>query len=110
VSDAHVGHRRQRQLDPLAATQQVEILRRLRHLGTDAVAGVVNAVLKKDHQGSHLLRGGPYAGDAEDWSLVFGHLQPEPQQRDVLYNIFYRDELPAADRDFAASADKEDRG
>jgi len=59
---------------PVSAIERVEVLRdgASAQYGSDAIAGVVNVVLKGDAQGGHVnLTGGQFsAGDGEQWQLA----------------------------------------
>jgi iron complex outermembrane recepter protein len=97
---------------PLAAMDQMQILRdgASAIYGSDAVAGVVNAVLKKNFDGTRLsFKYGQYEGGTPEWqgSLLFGrNFNANRSNILVFYSYFDRDELPASDRRNQRSSDK----
>lgn len=100
---------------PIAAIERIDVLKDGASpvYGTDAIAGVVNIILRDDFQG--LEASGTYGisgeGDAEEasahltWGADHGHGNIM-----VAMNYFNRDLLINNDRDFARSADFSDRG
>ena len=97
---------------PLAAVERVEVLRdgASAVYGADAVAGVINFILKKDFQG---LEGSVYAtkpqhkgGDSRTVTLTGGFGDLSTQGFNVLLSAFSErdDVLKARDRSFAGSA------
>jgi iron complex outermembrane receptor protein len=97
---------------PLAAVERVEVLRdgASAVYGADAVAGVINFILKKDYQG---LEGSIYAtkpqnkgGDSKTVSITGGFGDLSTQGFNVLVSAFSErdDVLKARDRSFAGSA------
>jgi len=100
---------------PVAAIERIDVLKDGASpvYGTDAIAGVVNIILRDDFQG--LETSGTYGisgeGDAEE---VNAHLTwgTEHERGNVMVtlNYFSRDKLINNDRDFSRSADFSDRG
>jgi iron complex outermembrane receptor protein len=94
-------------LVPLAAVDRIEILRdgASAIYGTDAIAGVVNIILRKDYEGVHLsaniARPSQSGGDEEAYSIVGGVTGTKgnvtfalsKQERDIVFD---------ADRSFTA--------
>jgi len=92
---------------PLAAVERIEILRdgASAIYGTDAIAGVVNIILRKDYEGVHLsadiARPSQSGGDEEAYSIVGGVTSAKgnvtfafaKQERDIVFG---------ADRSFTA--------
>ncbi len=62
---------------PASAIERIEVLRdgAASQYGSDAIAGVINVVLKKDVRRTNLNihRGGYYAGDGNAWGLGLNH-------------------------------------
>jgi iron complex outermembrane recepter protein len=96
---------------PLAAVQRVEVLKdgASAIYGSDAIAGVINFILRDDYQGAEATA---YLGDSSDGGggimrangvLGFGNLAEN--RYNVLFVASYQkeDALFGADRDFAAS-------
>jgi iron complex outermembrane recepter protein len=103
---------------PLAAVDRVEVLRdgASAVYGADAVAGVINFILKKDFQG---LEASVYAtkpqkkgGDSRTVSLTGGFGDLNTDGFNVLVSAFAErdDVLKARDRKFAESANRPDLG
>ena len=103
---------------PLSAIERVEVLRdgASAIYGADAVAGVINFILKKDYQG---LEGSVYVtkphhtgGDSKVVTLTGGIGDLSTQGFNVLLSAFSErdDVLKAKDRTFAASANRPDLG
>lgn len=72
---------------PLSAIERIEVLRdgAAAQYGSDAIAGVINLVLKKDSQGGavSLLGGQTYKGDGEQYK-VSGHIGLAPSETSFL--------------------------
>ena len=82
--------------------------------GTDAVAGVVNTVLKSDIEGFtlDLTYGGEEGTSSDEFtaSMEFGIRSPDEATRlSVMASYFTRDPIFASDRDFTANADQRGR-
>jgi len=94
-------------LIPLAAVERIEVLRdgASAIYGTDAIAGVINVITRKDYEGMHLSadwgRPTQNGGDEDAYSITGGvsgargnvTFAFDSQQRDLVYD---------ADRDFSA--------
>jgi iron complex outermembrane receptor protein len=103
---------------PLAAIERVEVLRdgASAVYGADAVAGVINFILKNDYQGleasaygTHVDQGG---GNSKVVSLTGGFGNLSTQGFNVLLNALSErdDVLKAKDRSFAGTANRPDLG
>lgn len=94
---------------PLSAIERVEVLTdgASAIYGSDAVAGVINFVLRDDYDGAEtLLRYGAVSGGSLDEykaSQTFGKNWGSGNALFV-YEFFNQDSLPASDRDFALDA------
>jgi len=82
--------------------------------GTDAVAGVVNTVLKSDIEGFtlDLTYGGEQGTSSDEFTaaMEFGLRSPDEATRlSVMASYFTRDPIFASDRDFTANADQRGR-
>jgi len=95
---------------PLTAVERVEVLTdgASAIYGSDAIAGVINFILRSDYEGAEtrLRYGSDRNGDTSDvqFGQVFG---TSWSSGNVLfsYEFYDRDSLAAADRDFTASSD-----
>jgi iron complex outermembrane receptor protein len=95
---------------PLAAVERIEVLAdgASALYGSDAVAGVVNVILRRDFEGAEttLRYGAATRGDPEEtnFSQLFG---ASWQGGNAMIGYEYRDRtaLAAADRDFSATSD-----
>lgn len=104
---------------PLAAVERVEVVRdgASSTYGADAVAGVINFILKKDYQGadvswSEYKADAPGGGDVSNVSLAFGFGDLTKDRFNVMVTGG-REEvsaLKAKDRDFANTAVRPDLG
>ncbi|WP_448212129.1 TonB-dependent receptor plug domain-containing protein [Colwellia sp. MEBiC06753] len=96
---------------PLSAIKRVDILKdgASATYGSDAVAGVINIVLRDDVDGVELSgKVGTTAdggGDEQSFSLVFGN-QTEKSSHTFIMEYFDREEVLYADRDYAKSANQ----
>lgn len=100
---------------PLSAVERIEILTdgASAVYGADAVAGVVNIILKKDYQGAEISvsHGDSTDGGASERRVNFtlgGNLGSVNGL--LAGEYFKRDALAATDRDFSRSADQRARG
>lgn len=102
-------------LIPTAAIERVEVLPdgASAVYGSDAVAGVVNFILKSDYQGSetHLRYGTATSGQPDEvqFSQTFG-INWSGGSVLVSGEFYRRDNLPLRDRSFSKSADQRPRG
>jgi iron complex outermembrane receptor protein len=103
---------------PLSAIERIEVLRdgASAVYGADAVAGVINFILKKDYQGmevsaykTHVDQGG---GNTKSLNLTGGFGNLAEDRFNVMFsaNIEKQDALHAKDRSFANTADRPDLG
>lgn len=103
---------------PLSAIERIEVLRdgASAVYGADAVAGVINFILKKDYQGAevsvyknHVDQGG---GESKSLNLTAGYGNLATDRFNVMMsaNIEKNDPLHAKDRAFANTADRPDLG
>lgn len=103
---------------PLAAVERVEVLRdgASAVYGADAVAGVINFILKKDYQGAEISaaqfnsdKGG---GNSRNLSTVLGFGDLDKDRFNVMVTASYEsvDPLKASQRSFAATAVRPDLG
>ncbi|REL37389.1 TonB-dependent receptor plug domain-containing protein [Thalassotalea euphylliae] len=96
---------------PLSAIKRVDILKdgASATYGSDAVAGVINVVLRDDVDGVELSgKVGTTAdggGDEQSFSLVFGN-QTEKSSHTFILEYFDREEVLYADRDYSRSANQ----
>jgi iron complex outermembrane recepter protein len=99
---------------PSAAIERIEILTdgASAVYGSDAVAGVVNIILRRDFEGAETrIRAGDVSGGADE--LLFGQLLGDSWGSGhamVSYQFWSRDSLPHAARYFAADSDKRPLG
>ena len=100
---------------PLAAIERIEILKdgASALYGADAVAGVMNIVLRKDYEGAEYSVGyqTDLDGDAPQTSVnaIFGGGN-DTTDFTVTFNYIDREALFYSDRDFAVTADQRARG
>ncbi len=96
---------------PLAAIERVDILKdgASATYGSDAIAGVINIILKSNFNGMELsgkigstADGG---GDESNFSLLWGSSDVNSSHTFIL-DYFKRDEISYADRDYARSANQ----
>jgi iron complex outermembrane receptor protein len=103
---------------PLSAIERIEVLRdgASAVYGADAVAGVINFILKKDYQGmevsaykTHVDQGG---GNSKSLNLTGGFGNLAEDRFNVMFSANYekQDPLHAKDRSFANTADRPDLG
>jgi iron complex outermembrane receptor protein len=96
---------------PLSAIKRVDILKdgASATYGSDAVAGVINIVLRDDVDGVEITaKTGVTAdggGDEQSVSLVFGN-NSEKASHTFIMEYFKRDEVLYADRDYSSSANQ----
>ena len=96
---------------PLSAIKRVDILKdgASATYGSDAVAGVINIVLRDDIEGAELsAKIGSTAdggGDEKSVNLVFGNSSENASHTFVL-EYFNRDEILYSDRDYSATANQ----
>jgi len=103
---------------PLAAVDRIEILRdgASAIYGADALAGVINIVLRRDFTGAEtaLQWSRSTRGDAGEWSgsLTLGHgdLRHDGYNVFATVDLMRRDALQASDRDFSRTSDQRPRG
>lgn len=97
---------------PLSAIKRVDILKdgASATYGSDAVAGVINVVLRDDVDGVELTgKIGSTAdggGEEQSFSLVFGS-QTEKSSHTFIMEYFDREEVLYADRDYAKSSNQQ---
>lgn len=100
---------------PLAAIERIDILKDGASpvYGTDAIAGVVNIILRNDYEGFEFTVGTGTSGesdaDEDVFQAVWGNAHDDGHVM-VALNYLKRDKLINNDRDFARSADFSDRG
>lgn len=100
---------------PVAAIERVEILKdgASASYGSDAVAGVVNIVLRKDFEGTEVSLGYGNTTDSDasekSASLITG-FGDEKANGTLIFDYFAQNALLNKDRDFADSADHRYRG
>jgi iron complex outermembrane receptor protein len=103
---------------PLAAIDRVEVLKdgASAIYGTDAIAGVINFILRKDYAGANITasfdatqHGG---GNSGQLSAAYGFGDPERDGYNVFGVVSYQKQqaLRALDRDFASTAYRPDQG
>lgn len=103
---------------PLAAIERVEVLKdgASALYGSDAIAGVINFVTRRDYAGTELMgratrseRGG---GDKRRATLALGHgdLQTDGHNAFFVLDAQSADRLRAADRPFAATSSRPELG
>ncbi len=103
---------------PLSAIERVEVLRdgASAVYGADAVAGVINFILKKDYKGleatifkTHVQAGG---GEEKSFNVTGGYGNLATDRFNVLVSVNHEvdDVLHARDRDFANTANRPDLG
>ena len=99
---------------PIAAIKRVDILKdgASAIYGSDAIAGVINIVLRDDLDGAEITArygdttdGG---GEEQNLSLVWGN-QAEKSKHTFILDYFKREDILYADRSYAATANQEAR-
>ena len=96
---------------PLAAIERVDILKdgASATYGSDAIAGVINIILKSDFNGMELSgKVGSTAdggGEESNFSLIWGSSDANSSHT-FIFDYFKRDEILYADRDYARSANQ----
>ena len=96
-------------LIPLSAVERIEILKdgASAVYGSDAIAGVVNIILRKDYEGAELSLqvGGTGEGDGEEGHIsAVGGISNERGNLTFIADFFDRDKVMAKDRDISKSA------
>jgi outer membrane receptor for ferrienterochelin and colicin len=102
---------------PAAAIDRIEVLPEgaSATYGSDAIAGVVNIILKKDYTGTELTSriGNTFKSDMleQSYSITSG-FQNKKKDTSVLVSVdyYHRDALSMSERAITASADHTDRG
>lgn len=104
---------------PLSAIERIEILKdgASAIYGSDAIAGVVNIILRKDFRGAEIsVYGGqtaPY-GDGTEYKLSlaggFGDLAKDRYNVFASFDYFKRQAIPTTARKFSSTAVKDDHG
>lgn len=100
---------------PLAAIERVEILKdgASATYGSDAIAGVVNIILKQDFEGFEVSAGygdTSESGGAEQTLSAMWGTHGERSHTTVIVDYFKREETLFADRDYSKSADQRPNG
>ena len=103
---------------PLAAVERVEVLRdgASAVYGADAVAGVINFILKKDYQGAEVsaaeYKADNGGGATHNLSAVLGYGDLDKDRFNVMLTASYEgvDPLKASQRSFASTAVRPDLG
>lgn len=100
---------------PLSAIERVEILKdgASAIYGSDAIAGVVNIILRKDYEGSEiaLTYGGTSEGDGNETILnLISGWNTEKSNLTLVFDYLHRSSISRADRDFSKSADHTTQG
>ncbi|MDX2220826.1 MAG: TonB-dependent receptor [Burkholderiales bacterium] len=103
---------------PIGAIERIEVLKdgASAIYGSDAIAGVVNIILRKDYKGVELSAsyGEASAGDSaqQRYGLTAGWGDPAKDRFNVMavLDYFKRDATMARDRDFSRNADQRARG
>ena len=103
---------------PLAAVERIEVLRdgASAIYGADAVAGVINFILRKDYQGAEVSTYNTYTkgkgGGSENYSALVGYGDLNQQGFNIMLSAYHEvdDQLKAADRAFANTAVRPDLG
>jgi len=96
---------------PISAIKRVDILKdgASATYGSDAVAGVINVILRDDIDGVELsAKVGSTAdggGDEQNFSMVWGN-STEKSSHTFIMDYYQRDEILYADRDYSASANQ----
>jgi len=95
---------------PLAAIERIDILKdgASATYGSDAIAGVINIILKKDFNGVEISgKFGSTAdgGGEQNFSMVWGSSDATTSHTFIL-DYYQRDEILYADRDYSASANQ----
>ncbi|MCX7621735.1 MAG: TonB-dependent receptor, partial [Acidimicrobiales bacterium] len=103
---------------PLTAIERIEILKdgASAIYGSDAIAGVVNVILRKDFRGVEVsaLAGTTQQGGGTEYRLSLagglGSLGADKYNVMAVLDYFRREEIKATDRAFSRSANQEPRG
>ncbi|WP_374347055.1 TonB-dependent receptor plug domain-containing protein, partial [Chitinimonas sp.] len=103
---------------PLSAVERVEILRdgASAVYGADAIAGVINFILKKDYQGAEVSAYGTKTdqggGDVRTYTVSAGYGDLATQRFNVFATIGHEEDdvLKSVDRKFAGTAVRDDLG
>jgi len=103
---------------PLSAIERVEVLKdgASAVYGSDALAGVINIILRKDYQGIELAttQGRTSAGDGQEsrYSVSAGFGDIAKNRFNVMATVDYykREVINASDREFSRTADQRSRG
>ena len=103
---------------PLAAVDRIEVLKdgASAVYGADAVAGVINIILRQDYRGLEVGvgygRSAKHDGDAPTASLTWGAGNLGSDRYNILVglNLSKRDSILSKDRDFAGTEDLRPRG
>ena len=96
---------------PLSAIKRVDILKEEASAtyGSDAIAGVINTILKDDFEGMELsTKYGDTAdggGEEQNLSMIFGSASEKANHTFIL-DYFERGEILYADRDYSKSANQ----
>ncbi len=100
---------------PVSAIKRIDILKdgASATYGSDAIAGVVNVILKKDFEGLEISGGiadtSDAGGEESSFSLMWGN-GDEKGHTTVILDYFNREETMFADRDYSKSANQSARG
>ncbi len=100
---------------PLAAVERIEVLKdgASAIYGADAVAGVVNIILRTDYEGATVSVGYGQTGEGDTNESTVSILAGKKYNKTHItaaFDYFTRDELMLADRDFSKSANHTSRG
>jgi iron complex outermembrane recepter protein len=103
---------------PFAAIERIEVLKdgAAAIYGSDAIAGVINVILRKDYQGAEVsaFAGTSSQGGATEMrasgTFGFGSLAKDRFNVMISADAFKRETLLGADRSFANNANREDEG
>ena len=96
---------------PSSAVERIEILKdgASAIYGSDAIAGVVNVILRKDYKGIEFNAGGGSAAGKNDYRFSatggFGDLARDKYSFLGVFDYYKRDEVLLSDTDFGASRD-----
>ena len=103
---------------PISAIERIEVLRdgASAVYGADAVAGVINFILRKDYQGLEVTLYGTKVdqggGDTKNYNITGGFGDLATQRFNILLSVNHEedDALKAKDRSFANTANRPDLG
>ncbi len=96
---------------PLAAIERIDILKdgASATYGSDAIAGVINIILKKDFEGVEIsAKYGATAdggGEEQNFSMIWGNSDAKSSHTFII-DYFKREEIMYADRDYSRSANQ----